>query len=203
MEKTKTIIVTSKGEGFDEALLITENLGKESELSHKEVLHLRLLAEEVFGVMRSIAGDIQAEYWIEHEGKNFSIHVKSDVMLTQEMRKKFLSVSSEGENASAKGFMGKIKDMIGVMLLPKESGASMLTIGLMSLGDPGGLKYDSETYNWSMNQYKSGIENGRNEDESAADAWDELEKSIVANIADEIEIHINGAVVEITIDKKF
>ena len=99
--------------------------------------------------------------------------------------------------------MGKIKDMIGVMLLPKESGASMLTIGLMSLGDPGGLKYDSETYNWSMNQYKSGIENGRNEDESAADAWDELEKSIVANIADEIEIHINGTVVEITIDKKF
>ena len=43
----------------------------------------------------------------------------------------------------------------------------------------------------------------RRDDAGAREAWDELEKSIVANLADEVEIYIQGSHVELVIYKKF
>ena len=41
------------------------------------------------------------------------------------------------------------------------------------------------------------------EDAKAREEWDELEKSIVANIADEVSIAIRGSEVEMTVYKNF
>jgi len=40
------------------------------------------------------------------------------------------------------------------------------------------------------------------EDPSAIEAWDELEKSVVARVADDVKISIRGRTVEMTILKK-
>ena len=58
--KSTVIEVTSKGGGIDEALSLTEKLGTESGICKKSVIHLRLLAEELLGMLRSIAGDVSA-----------------------------------------------------------------------------------------------------------------------------------------------
>ena len=50
--KTEQIVVTSKGLGIEEALTLTEKLGNEVGLERKPMLHLRLLAEELFGMLR-------------------------------------------------------------------------------------------------------------------------------------------------------
>ena len=39
--------------------------------------------------------------------------------------------------------------------------------------------------------------------EAARQAWDELEKSVVAHVADDVKVSIRGSVVEMTIFKKF
>ena len=52
---------------------------------------------------------------------------------------------------------------------------------------------------WSMNRYKAAVKDGRAPEED----WDELEKSIVANIADDVQIGIAGQDVEMVIIKKF
>ena len=57
--------------------------------------------------------------------------------------------------------------------------------------------------NWSMQKYKATVEQEKSEDAAAQEEWDELEKSIVANIADEITIAIRGSEVEMTVYKKF
>ena len=47
------------------------------------------------------------------------------------------------------------------------------------------------------------INDQMSENKDAAEAWDELEKSIVANIADGIKVKILGKKVEITVCKAF
>ena len=51
---------------------------------------------------------------------------------------------------------------------------------------------------WSFCDYKKSLA-GSSPDEN----WDELEKSIVANLADEVKVGIRDNTVELIIDKKF
>ncbi|MBQ6470239.1 MAG: hypothetical protein IJJ50_09345 [Lachnospiraceae bacterium] len=201
--RTEEIIVNGHGGGIREAMNVTEKAGEEAGLSVKEMLRLRLLAEELLGMMRGIVGEAEAVFWAENNEKRFELHLDSDVPLSQEMRKELISVSSKGENAAAKGFMGKIREMIAVIVLPRESGPTMASLGLMSFGSPNGFRAGSVSYAWSMNEYRLGVENRRLESEEAGAAWDELEKSIVANIADEVSVSINGSHVETVIYKEF
>ncbi len=55
---------------------------------------------------------------------------------------------------------------------------------------------------WSMQQYKTQMEAILDLPE-AREAWDELEKSIVAKLADEVSVFIRGGGVELVIDKAF
>ena len=206
--KRDEFIVTSRGEGMQVALAATEKLGADSGLDKKENLRLRLLAEELFGMVRSIVGDLEARYWIEREGKSFAMHLSSEVELTQEMRKALISVSSQGENAAARGFMGKLRDMIAAALLPKESrpllsDLSLGFMGLASTSSPYAQQAAADAFRWSMSQYKDIVSSKLSEDEDSRAEWDELEKSIVASIADEIVVSVVGSTVEITISKAF
>ena len=198
--RTSSIKVTSRGEGMEEALEETEKLGREAELTDKELFHLRLLAEELFGTMRSIAGDVAADYLVEQEGKAFRINLVSKVELTLEMKQRFISAASNGENEAGKGFMGMIRDIIGTVLLPSEAGPNMLSLGLASLGSPTGYGADN-TYTWSMVNYVNGVKASR--EPEAQDAWERLERSIVASIADDVKVYIRGTEVKIIISKEF
>ena len=54
-----------------------------------------------------------------------------------------------------------------------------------------------------MALYKEDIKNHADESAEASAAWDELEKSIVANIADDIKVKIIGKKVEMIVSKAF
>ena len=193
--RTEQIRVSSSGEGMEEALQMTEKFGLESGLIRKEDLRLRLLAEELFGMMRSIVGKIEALYWIEGEDQKYDIFLAGDVELNQDSRRKLIEVSSKHENAAAKGFMGKLRDMIGVMLLPEGDGHSMTSIGLMTMGSPNEFIANSDAYSWSLNKYREELQASDNEE--ARKENDELERSIVASLADEVSVSIEDSKVTI------
>ena len=199
------ITVTNKGDGMEEALAETERLGLQQGLTSKEILRLRLLCEELCGMMRGIAGDVEAVYRVKADGKRFEIGISAEVEMTQEMKKQFINVSSDKTNSAKPGFMGKIRDLISTAFLPKESGLSVLSgfsLGCMSMGgnsSPAAQAATANAFYWSMNKYKDEI-GGK---EGAEDAWDELEKSIVANIADEIIVRVSGSNADIAIQKTF
>lgn len=203
--KTREIAVTSRGLGMHEALEMTETLAVESGLDQNQVLHLRLLAEELFGMLKGIAGDVEALYWMDIEGKSFEQHMKASVDMTVEMRDALLSAATSGKNEAAKSFMGRIRDMIGVRLLPSNEGPSELAQALMNAAwsTPGNNLSVNTSDVWSMQQYKSDVQSKREEGGEAKEAWDELEKSIVAKIADEVKISIVGSTAEITVFKAF
>ncbi|MCR4598643.1 MAG: hypothetical protein K5678_06395 [Acetatifactor sp.] len=200
---TKPMNVSSNGLGISEALQATEQIALEAGLEKKETLHLRLLAEELFGMLRSVVGDLEAQYTCDAQGKSFALHMKGTVSMTVEMKENLIALSASGQNAAAKGFMGKIRDMIATALLPTNEGPSLLAMGLMSMGSPMGYRVGSGGYEWSMIQYKAGVEGKASEDDGAQIACDELEKSIVANIADDVKVSVKGSDVEIIVYKAF
>lgn len=197
--KTEIISITTAGSGIAEAISLSERVGTECGLDRKQLLRLRLISEEVFGMARGITGDISAEYWMVYERKSFSIHFKAEVELSQDMYNELIATSTSGTNSAVKGFMGRLKNMIAVKLLPQES-PSLLMMGLMSMG--GASFGNSLDYTWSMSQYRSELMSV-DEGDDADEARDELEKSIIANIADEIKVSIEGNQVEITVYKSF
>ena len=199
--RIEEVKVNSQGLGWDEALEFTEKLGLEGGLDKKELLQLRLLGEELIGLMRGIAGDMEALFRIEQKDRAFRLLLTSEITLTQEMRSRFLAVATSGENAAAKGFMGRIRDMIAAALLPKNEGPSVFTqgaLGFLSMGSPTAGQAGGESYMWSLNKFRENVDN-----EEARQELEDLHKSIVASIADDVSVSVKGSDVEIVIEKAF
>ena len=206
--KTETMTITSQIEQIRSALTMTEDLALQNGLEQKAKVRLRLLAEELMGLMRGVTDQASAAYWIEQDGRQYVLHLATDVKLNRKMREQILAISSTGENAAVKGFMGKLKDMVATAFLPADefrvAPLSGLSLGLMSMAgnaSPQAQQASVNTLNWSMQRYKAAIEKDGAEDREERKA--ELEHSIVASIADEVTASVKGSRVEIAIYKAF
>ena len=70
--KTDVIEISPTGEGMAEALRQTEKAAAFQNLNPKQGLRLRLLAEEMMGMLRTLVGEGQASYWVEAEARTDS-----------------------------------------------------------------------------------------------------------------------------------
>lgn len=202
--KTESIKISSTGTGRDKALAITEKTGAFVGLDHNNSLRLRLLSEELIGLMNSFTDELLGDFWLEAKDENIEIHLKTEIPMDLKTRKELLSVSTSGKNSAAKSFMGKIREMIELATLPEDPEIKALTdqaMGLMNMGCQMGTH--SSNYSWAMSTYVASIENESETKSEAKDALADLERSIVANLADDVTVHIVGSDVEITIYKTF
>lgn len=204
--KSVEIKVTSNGFGMEDALALTEKTALDAGLEKKELLRMRLLTEELIGMMRGIAGDVEAFFSIDSEaGKKFALQLSADIKMKRELYDQLIALSTSGKNAAAKGFMGKLREMIAVALLPDKTGFSVMqgfSLGMMGASAsslPNAQMIGAESFEWSLSQYKDDISNSSD----AKSAWDELERSIVASIADEVKVSVVGSHAGITIYKAF
>lgn len=177
-----------------------EKVAEYNDLSPKESMRLRLLAEELICMMPNLVSYGGGKFWIESSGRNYELHLEVKAKIPELIdQEKLLSVSSDGKNAAAKGIIGKICAAIDGMMkvsnaLPVDS--SMNIYGMTAYGD-----YSD----WSLCLYRDMLSqeyNGERRDEFAED-WDELEKSIIANIADDVKVWIRGDKIEVTVFKRF
>ncbi len=201
--KTDVIKILPSGEGVDKALLETEKAAAYCGLGSKPALRLRLLAEEMTGMLRTIVGEGEYLYWIESNGNEFTLHLRTEVQVDREAYDELIKAASSGRNDAAKGFMGRVRDMFLRMshtgaFAPNEFGCAYV--------DPCGcdptLYYPTAALyeGWSMKAYREQLEEHRDE---RPEQWDELEKSITANLADEVKVFIRGNSVELIVEKKF
>jgi hypothetical protein len=59
-------------------------------------------------------------------------------------------------------------------------------------------------FSWNMEEYRTEVKHRmKQNDKKSANACDELEKSILANIADDVSVKVNGNNVEIVVYRKF
>ena len=185
-----------------------EKVTQYNNLEDKKALRLRLLAEELCGMLPGLIENFSGEFFAENDGTNYELHVNltADDM-TLDLRDELISVSKSGKNAAAKGVMGKIRAVVETMLLSASD---------PSLNIPTGEFYDCHGYNmgfgyinsalayedgylysWSLYSYKTAVK------EKEEDAYAELERSIVAKLADDIIVGVRGNQVEIIVKKAF
>ena len=203
--KTETVNIFSSGEGREIALDLAEKTGAYCQLDNKSVLRLRLLSEELIELIRSFAANLQGDFWIETNDKDVEIHLKTVIPMDLKTRSELLAVSSSGENSAAKGIIGKIREMIALKTLPEDPDTKIMTeqaLGLISAGYEMS-SYVAGAYSWSMSTYISKIDKADFNVEEKNEAKDELEKSIVANLADDVKVSIVNSDVEVIILKSF
>ena len=197
--KTDIIHVTSEGDGIAQALAQVEAVAVYKSLPAKSTMHLRLLTEEMMGMVRALTGESEADFWIEDEDGVYQLHLKTDAAVSTVMREKLMEVSTSGQNKEAKGVMGKLRELFERSLEPTGIGRDPLLANGMAVG-AGSMEIGAASAGiWLFSRYKTALQEGRGPQED----WDELEKSIVANVADEIEIGIKDNTVEMIIYKKF
>ncbi len=188
--KSTVINIDRNTKNLSDILDETQKISASSGLDSKKALRLRLLAEELVGMLKELSGCYDGEFWIEEDNLKFELITR--ISLYQEMDKKtkkgFVGVSSDNKNAAAKGVMGKIRDVVENMMYPEDA-------AYINGGDSfdGGAVIST---GWSLKKYKNA-----NQDEE--DRWDEIEKSIIANIADDVTVGIKAKDVEIIITKNF
>jgi hypothetical protein len=198
--KTDIISVSSSGRQMETALRQVEKVSAYKELGHKQALHLRLLAEEMMGMMRSITGEKEGEFWIEDEDGVYRLHLKVTTPMDSDKREKLLSVSSTGKNESARGLMGRLRDFFDQSM---DSDVASVTSPLLAPDMFEQTGMTSLEREWSLIRYVGALSDKVKEDDPAAkEAWDELEKSVVARVADDVKVSIKGRTVEMTIIKK-
>ena len=198
--RTDVIVVSSRGRQMEKALDQVEKVAAYKELSAKGALQLRLLTEEMMSMMRAITGETEGEFWIEDEDGVFQLHLRVKTRMNSEKRDQLLSASSTGKNESAKGLMGRLKDFFDREM--DEDVASMgspLVLPDMLEGSTMGTL----NWEWSMSAYQNQLSTlVKQHNASAAEMWDELEKSVVTHVADDIRVSIRGQQAEMTILKK-
>lgn len=179
-------------------------------LEDKKALRIRLLAEELCGMLPGLVENFSGEFWAENEGDNYELHVelKADDM-SIDLRDELISVSKSGKNAAAKGIMGKIRAVAETMLLaafdsnmaPMPANREYYDYNGFNMGfgyiDPTVAYETGYVYTWSLFNYKTVVEENKDE------AYDELERSIVAKLADDIIVGVLGKNVEIVVKKSF
>ena len=183
---------------LDQALDATAKLGEDNGLTKGEISRLRLLGEELVRMMPEIVGDVEMRYWTEHKKRQYKIHVSADVFMTREIRKSLLSVSSTGKNAANQSFTDQMRAVISDMASDKNIKKSSVQRG----DDEGGTGRQN-VYRWSMKSYKSRMEREKKRTGETDLTWQNLEKSIIARIADDVSISIMGTSVEIIAFKAF
>ena len=198
--KTDVITVSSKGKQMETALKQAEKVAAYKELSPKDALHIRLLTEEMMGLMRSITGKTEGEFWIEDEDGECRLHLRVKTRLSSENREELLTVSTTGKNESAKGLMGRLRDFFdwgSEEELAAYSSPLLLPDMFEHTSSP------SLDWEWSMVMYENALtERIEQNDAQAKEAWDELEKSVVKHVADDVRVYIRNGVVELVILKK-
>ena len=196
--KTDVISVSSRGSRMESALLQADKVAAYQGLSAKDALHLRLLAEEALGLMRSITGETDGLFWIEDRDDEYELHLQVQAALSEDRRARLLSVSSSGKNESAKGLMGRLRAFF-------DWDSDEDTAACSSLFLPDMLESSSPMldWEWSMKRYESILSSRIVQDAPGAqEAWDELEKSVVKNVADDVRVYIRSGTVELVILKK-
>ena len=200
-------MVNSDAERMAAARYATENFAWQVKLDKRDTLRLDLLVEETLGMVKAMLEDFYGQIWFVANDKVCEIHFEATADMDAGRKAELLSVSSTGKNASAKGFMTKLGELISSVLY--SMGQTMDAYGQETIQygvihTPGTMTAGGDMMPiWTLQTYRADLGKARVSDNDAEEAWDELEKSIVAKLADDIVVGVKGDRIDMVITKRF
>ena len=184
---------------LDAILKESERVAEYNGLTHKQSLQLRLLCEELDGMLPRIIDDFEGELWIDYTDGVCKVNVTIQIPeFNIDKKEELIGISKNKKNAAAVGIVGKIRNSIENFFLDEDR-MEALAMSSGSFGlDTGYYEGVEYTYLWRLTEYRSNVKK-----EEQEEAWDELEKSVIASVADDVIVGIKGKSAEIVIIKKF
>lgn len=182
---------------LDAILKESEKVAVYNGLNPKQTLQLRLLCEDIDGMLPKMIDDFEGDFWIDFEDGVCKVNISIQfAQFNSNKKKELLSLAKDKKNASVKGVVAKIGAAIEEFFLDEDK------INAMCMASEcNGIVLDNRVdsyYSWSLDQYRSNVRKAKKVEE-----WDELEKSVIASIADDIIVGVKGLRADITIIKKF
>ena len=187
-----------KGTGDLEAILTeSERVARYNALDTKQTLQLRLLCEEIDGLLPHIIDDFYGEFHIDFE--DGVCKVCASIQIPEwngEKKENLIALAKNKKNAEAVGIVGKIREAIENFLLDAGESADL---GMPQLGFGTGYSEGVDyAYLWRLEEYRSTLKQ-----QEETEAWDEMEKTVLTSIADDIIVGVKGKQANITVVKKF
>ncbi len=206
MNNTQRLVITNTEDSLRRALDEADAFIGAQGLEKKKALHIRLLVEETLGMVKAMAGDFGALFWMEKDGEDLKIRLSVKTEMNKEKKEELLSVSRSGRNAAVKGLMGKIGEIIEngmlsfdeVMKLQQEYDGGYISYAHMGMNAPGEPLITGDLMMWKLSTYKDSLRESK-EKQAHQEAWDELEKSIVAKLAKDVVVGVHKDSVDMTI----
>lgn len=177
----------------------SERVAEYNSFSHKQTLQLRLLCEELDGMLPNIIDDFDGDIWIEYEDGVCKVQVAIEIPeLNIDKKEELIAIAKNKKNAAAVGIVGKIRNAIENVFLNEDSISAFNTSYrsiCLGTGYSEGVDF---SYLWSLGEYKTVVKR-----EDTPEDWDELEKSVIASVADDVIVGVKGKQANVTIIKKF
>ena len=164
-------------------------------IAGKDFVHMNLLAEETLGMANQLLKDFDGEIWLETTAEGYEIILEADVRENREG-----TVPAQDEPA---GFMAKIAELLNCSFMFEnaaempENLAGMLP-DYMSYGLRDFAESPAWAGTWSLSAYRSRLQH----QPGSGISLDELEKSIVGSLADEVTVGIRGRRIRMVISKR-
>ncbi len=205
---SEKLMINSDEARLDAAKRAAEAFGREMALSGRNTLRLTLLAEETLGMVSTLLEDFYGQLWFVAEGQRFELHLQATADMDADKKSELLSVSSTGKNAAAKGFMRMLGEVISGALhgfgqVIDAYGRETSRYGIVHTDTGAGFSTDGLVPIWTLETYREELDRARAKSLEAEEAWDELEKSIVASLADDVVVGVKGDRIEMVIAKDF
>ena len=203
MIKSDIIKIDNTESVTEAALKMADEFVETQGLGGKGAVRMRLLMEETLGMVRAMTGGFSADLWLEHDGSEYRIRLKAKTLMDRDKKRELIAVSKSGKNASVKGIMGKIGDMIENSMLsfddsmraPGEHDAYTGMTGSTDVSQDG-MSILGEGLYWSLSSYRDALEREASADD---EKWDELEKSIIASLAKDVIVGVKRDNIDMTV----
>ena len=196
--KTEKLWINSTVRRNNEADDILREFAEKCGISGKDYQHLCLLTEETLGMANQLLKNFDGEIWIEQTPRGYEIFLEADVREDENGR--------TVPEVSPEGFMAKIAGMLNCSYMFENAAempedlAGMLP-DYMSYGIPAGEKAPAWAGRWSLSAYRFNLQKNREGRPGLVPVLEELEKSVVARLADEVTIGIHGHRIRLVITK--
>ena len=175
----------------------SERVAKYAGLNEKQTLQLRLICEELDAMLPNVVDEFDGEFWIEYEEGVCKVNALIDILeLNIEKKEELIKVAKNKKNAAAVGIVAKIRDAIENVFLDENTQMALSSSGGYCL-HAGYFGANAGSPYWSLKNYRANVKDEDSEE------WDELEKSIINNLADDVIVGVKGKQAKIIIEKKF
>lgn len=206
--KSDVIEIHSDLSGKEEAFKAADGFIAYNRFEGKNAMHIRLLTEELVSMVHGIMDKFTGSLWFESEntddGVLCSICLSAKRGVDPKEEEHFLSVSSSGKNENARGVLGKIREAFRVSAQHSANSVYMNEyVALNSWYGMGADRFDiendmlAEQY-WSLANYRNRL--SRDSDDTKEE-WDELEKSIIAKLSDDVKVWLRADSTDVVIER--